>query len=78
MKELMKEVRIEQLEFKLQKQQDLIIKLSNYATWKVIGKYFIPRIVREEQILAETFRELREATREVYPERFIDSGGNRN
>lgn len=76
MKELMKEVRIEQLEFKLKKQQDIIIKLSNYATWKIIGKYFIPRIVREEQILSETFRELREATRKVYPERFIDSGGN--
>ena len=35
-----------------------------------------PRIVIEEQILADTFRELREATRVVYPERFIDSGGN--
>ena len=41
----MKEVRIEQLEFKLKKQQDIIIKLSNYATWKVIGKYFIPTIL---------------------------------
>ena len=76
MKELMKEVRIEQLEFKLKKKQDIIIKLSKYATWKVIGKYLIPRIVVEEQILADTFRELREATREVYPEKFIDSGGN--
>lgn len=76
MKELMKEISIEQLEFKLQKQQDLIIKLSNYATWKVIGKYFIPRIVREQELLAETFRELRQITREEYPERFIDSGGN--
>lgn len=77
MKELMKEVSIEQLEFKLKNQQDLIIKLSNYATWKVIGKYFIPRIVREQELLAETFRELRQVTREEYPERFIDSGGNK-
>ena len=70
------EVRIEQLEFKLKKQQDLIIKLSKYATWKIVGKYLIPRIAREEQILSETFRELREVTRKVYPEKFINSGGN--
>ena len=76
MKDLMIEVRIEQLEFKLKKQQDLIIKLSKYATWKIVGKYLIPRIAREEQILSETFRELREVTRKVYPEKFINSGGN--
>tara|TARA_R110000787_G_scaffold127358_1_gene238757 strand:- start:350 stop:586 length:237 start_codon:yes stop_codon:yes gene_type:complete len=76
MKDLMIEVKIEQLEFKLKKQQDLIIKLSKYATWKIVGKYLIPRIAREEQILSETFRELREVTRKVYPEKFINSGGN--
>ena len=73
MKDLMIEVKIEQLEFKLKKQQDLIIKLSKYATWKIVGKYLIPRIAREEQILSETFRELREVTRLPYPERFIQS-----
>ena len=72
----MTDVSIEQLEYKLEKQQRTIIKISKYANWKIIGKYFIPRLIVEEQILADIFRELREVTRDFYPERFIDSGGN--
>jgi len=64
---------IQQLENKLIKQQDLVIKISKYCNWKIVGKYFIPRLVKEKEIMSDIFRELREITRQAYPERFIQS-----
>ena len=71
--ELTIEDKIKLLETKLADQQQLIIKISKYCTWKIIGKYFIPRLVKEQLILQDIFRELRELTRQAYPERFINS-----
>ena len=71
--DIMTEYKIQQLEDKLKNQQDLVIKISKYCTWKIIGKYFIPRLIKEKAILQDTFRELREITRQAYPERFIQS-----
>ena len=71
--DIMIEYKIQELEDKLKNQQDLVIKISKYCTWKIIGKYFIPRLVKEKAILQDTFRELREITRKAYPERFIQS-----
>ena len=68
--------KIKLLERKLSSQQDLVIKISRYCNWKIVGKYFIPRLVKEKEILQDIFRELREVTRQAYPERFINSGGN--
>ena len=73
MMELTIEDKIKLLETKLADQQQLIIKISKYCTWKIIGKYFIPRLVKEQLILQDIFRELRELTRQAYPERFINS-----
>ena len=71
--ELTIEDKIKLLETKLADQQQLIIKISKYCTWKLVGKYFIPRLVKEQLILQDIFRELRELTRQAYPERFINS-----
>ena len=68
--------KIKLLEDKLSDQQELVIKISKYCTWKLVGKYFIPRLVKEKEIMNNTFRELREITRIAYPEKFINSGGN--
>ena len=67
------EYKIQELEDKLKNQQELVIKTSKYCTWKIIGKYFIPRLIKEKAILQDVFRELREITRQAYPERFIQS-----
>ena len=73
MMDIMTEYKIQKLEDKLIKQQELVIKISKYCTWKIIGKYFIPRLVKEKEIMSDIFRELREITRQAYPERFIQS-----
>ena len=73
MKGIMIDLEIQNLEDKLVKQQDLVIKISKYYNYKIIGKYFIPRLIKEKAILQDTFRELREITRQAYPERFIQS-----
>ena len=71
--DIMIEYKIQELEDKLKNQQDLVIKISKYCTWKIIGKYFIPRLVKEKEIMSNIFRELREITRQAHPERFIQS-----
>ena len=73
MKGIMIDLEIQNLEDKLIKQQDLVIKISKYYNYKIIGKYFIPRLIKEKAILQDVFRELREVTRQAYPERFIQS-----
>ena len=65
--------KIKLLERKLSNQQELIINVSGYCTWKIVGKYFIPRLIKEKEIMSDIFRELREITRQAYPERFIQS-----
>ena len=75
MKGIMIDLEIQNLEDKLVKQQDLVIKISKYYNYKIIGKYFIPRLIKEKAILQDTFRELREITRQAYPEKFINSNG---
>tara|TARA_R110002020_G_scaffold88663_1_gene217432 strand:- start:369 stop:605 length:237 start_codon:yes stop_codon:yes gene_type:complete len=76
MTELTIEDKIKLLEIKLIDQKQSIIKVSKYCTWKLVGKYFIPRLIEEQTKHQDTFRELRQLTREAYPERFINSGGN--
>ena len=71
--ELTIEDKIKILELKLSDQQELVIKISKYCTWRIVGKYFIPRLVKEKEIMSDIFRELREITRQAYPERFIQS-----
>ena len=71
--DIMIEYKIQELEDKLKNQQDLVIKISKYCTWKIIGKYFIPRLIKEKEIMSDIFRELREITRQAHPERFIQS-----
>ena len=78
MMELTIENKIKLLELKLSDQQQFVIKISKYCNWKLVGKYFIPRLIKEKEIMSDIFRELREITRQAYPERFIDSGGNKN
>ena len=73
MMELTIDDKIKLLERKLSNQQELVIKISKYCTWKLVGKYFIPRLVKEKEIMSDIFRELRELTRQAYPERFIQS-----
>ena len=73
MMELTIDDKIKLLELKLSDQQDLVIKISRYCNWKLVGKYFIPKLIKEKAILQDTFRELREITRQAYPERFIQS-----
>jgi len=75
MMELTIDDKIKLLEIKLSSQKELVIKISKYCNWKIIGKYFIPRLVKEKAILQDVFRELRELTRQAYPERFISSDG---
>ena len=67
------EYKIQQLEDELKNQQELVIKISKYCNWKLVGKYFIPRLIKEKEIMSDIFRELREITRQAYPERFIQS-----
>ena len=71
--DIMIEYKIQELEDKLIKQQELVIKVSKYCNWKIIGKYFIPRLIKEKEIMSDIFRELREITRQAHPERFIQS-----
>ena len=71
--DIMIEYKIQELEDKLKNQQDLVIKISKYCNWKLVGKYFIPRLIKEKEIMSDIFRELREITRQAYPERFIQS-----
>ena len=73
MMELTIDDKINLLERKLADQHKLIIKISKYCNYKIIGKYFYPKLVKEKTILQDVFRELREVTRQVYPERFIQS-----
>ena len=73
MMDIMIEYKIQELEDKLKNQQELVIKISKYCNWKLVGKYFIPRLIKEKAILQDVFRELREITRQAYPERFIQS-----
>ena len=65
--------KIKLLERKLADQQELVIKISKYCNWKLVGKYFIPRLIKEKEIMSDIFRELREITRQAHPERFIQS-----
>tara|TARA_R110000751_G_scaffold44382_1_gene101598 strand:+ start:651 stop:899 length:249 start_codon:yes stop_codon:yes gene_type:complete len=76
MLELTIDDKINLLERKLADQQELLIKISKYYNYKLIGKYFLPRLIKEKSVLQDVFRELREVTRKAYPDRFIDSGGN--
>ena len=71
--DIMTEYKIQELEDKLKNQQELVIKISKYCNWKIIGKYFIPKLMKEKEIMSDIFRELREITRQAYPERFIQS-----
>ena len=71
--DIMIEYKIQELEDKLKNQQDLVIKVSKYCNWKLVGKYFIPRLIKEKEIMSDIFRELREITRQAHPERFIQS-----
>ena len=73
MMELTIDDKIKLLERKLSNQQELVIKISKYSTWRIVGKYFIPRLIKEKAILQDVFRELREITRQAHPERFIQS-----
>ena len=73
MMELTIDDKIKLLERKLSDQQELVIKISKYCNWKIVGKYFIPRLIKEKEIMSDIFRELREITRQAYPERFIQS-----
>ena len=73
MMELTIDDKIKLLEEKLSDQQELVINISGYCNWRLVGKYFIPKLVKEKAILQDVFRELREVTREAYPERFIQS-----
>ena len=73
MMELTIDDKIKLLERKLADQQELVIKISKYCNWKLVGKYFIPRLVKEKEIMSNIFRELREITRQAHPERFIQS-----
>ena len=73
MMELTIDDKIKLLERKLADQQELVINVSGYCNWKLVGKYFIPRLIKEKAILQDVFRELREITRQAYPERFIQS-----
>ena len=75
MTELTIDDKIKLLERKLADQQDLVIKISRYCNWKLVGKYFIPKLIKEKAILQDVFRELRELTRKAYPEKFINSDG---
>ena len=75
MMELTIEDKITLLERKLSSQQELVIKISKYCTWRIVGKYFIPRLIKEKEIMSDIFRELREVTRQAYPEKFINSDG---
>jgi len=77
MMELTIDDKIKLLERKLADQQDLVINVSGYCNWKLVGKYFIPRLVKEKEIMNDIFRELREITRIAHPEKFINSAGNR-
>jgi hypothetical protein len=65
--------KIKLLETKLSDQQELVIKISKYCNWKLVGKYFIPRLIKEKEEMSDIFRELREITRQAHPERFIQS-----
>ena len=78
MMELTIDDKIKLLEQKLSSQQELVIKISKYCNWKIVGKYFIPRLIKEKEVMSDIFRELREVTRLAYPERFINSGGNQS
>ena len=73
MMELTIDDKIKLLERKLADQQELVIKISKYCNWKLVGKYFIPRLIKEKEIMSDSFRELREITRQAHPERFIQS-----
>ena len=73
MMELTIDDKIKLLERKLVDQQELVINVSGYCNWKIVGKYFIPRLIKEKAILQDVFRELREITRQAHPERFIQS-----
>ena len=73
MMELTIDDKIKLLETKLSDQQELVIKISKYCNWKLVGKYFIPKLIKEKAILQDVFRELREITRQAHPERFIQS-----
>ena len=37
---------------------------------------FVKGLKKEKEVMSDIFRELRKVTREAYPERFINSGGN--
>ena len=73
MMELTIDDKIKLLEQKLSSQQELVINISGYCTWKIVGKYFIPKLIKEKAILQDVFRELRDVTRQAHPERFIQS-----
>tara|TARA_R100000306_G_C4342049_1_gene125738 strand:- start:360 stop:584 length:225 start_codon:yes stop_codon:yes gene_type:complete len=73
MAELTIDDKIKLLEQKLLDQRELVIKTSKYCNWKIIGKFFIPRLIKQNEVMASIFRELRELTRQAYPERFIQS-----
>ncbi len=55
MAELTIDDKIKLLELKLSDQQELVIKTSKYCTWKLVGKYFIPRLIKEKQIYKQNF-----------------------
>ena len=73
MMELTIDDKIKLLEQKLSSQQELVINISGYCTCKIVGKYFIPKLIKEKAILQDVFRELRDVTRQAHPERFIQS-----
>ena len=41
--------KIKLLESKLSDQQELVIKIAKYCYWKLLGKYFIPRLTKRKR-----------------------------
>ena len=45
--------KINLLERKLSDQQKLVIKISKYSNYKIIGKYFYPKLIKEKEVMSD-------------------------
>ena len=67
---------INELEKLYAEQQNKVIHYSKLIRLPVIGRFFRKTFYKEKTKLHVIFVDLRYQTRQIYPERFINSGGS--
>jgi hypothetical protein len=62
---------VDKLEREYAEAQQKVIRIDKWTRKRFIGRFFIQRYVNARIEMQDIFRDLREETRRVFPERFL-------